>query len=89
MSDPLDLFMQARDAVGHLESELELIDICLEHLSNFSDEGQAVVNLRRTGIVLEHFKSFADCWLENLQNDLKNLHECFMPQGITTGDEAE
>jgi hypothetical protein len=89
MSDPLALFMQTRDAVAHLEDELQLIDICLEHLSNFSDEGQAVVNLRRTGIVLEHFKSFADCCLENLQHDLKNLHECFMAQDATTGDETE
>lgn len=89
MSEPLDLLIQARDAVDQLESELELIDICLEHLSDFSDESQAVVNLRRSGIVLEHFKSFAYCWLENLQHDLKNLHQCFMPQGTTTGDEAE
>jgi hypothetical protein len=89
MSDPLDFFIQTRDSLGHLESELELIDICLEHLSDFHDEGQAVVNLRRTGIVLEHFKSFADCWLDNLQHDLKDLHQRFMPQGNTTGDEAE
>jgi hypothetical protein len=89
MSDLLDAFIQTRDAVAHLEDELQLIDICLEHLSDWSDEGQAAVNLRRTGIVLEHFRSFADCWLENLNHDLKNLHECFMAQDATTGDEAE
>jgi hypothetical protein len=89
MSDPLDLFMQARDLVGALKDELQLIDICLDYLSDFSDEAQAVINLKRTGIVLEHFRSYAENWLEDLDCDLKNLHQSFMPQSLTTGDESE
>ena len=89
MSESLDLILEARDLADHLEGELQIIEICLDHLCDFSDEKHAIANLKKIELMLEHFRSGAEHCLSDLKFNHEQLAKFFEAQDTTTGDKPE
>lgn len=81
--------MNARNFADCLEKELELIDLCLGHLSEFDGVALAAVDLRRTDLILERFRSRANLYLSQLQLELLALDRCFATESESAKDETE
>ena len=89
MSESLELILEARDLADHLESELQIIEICLDHLCDFSDETQVIANLQKIELMLDHFRSSAEHCLSDLKFNHEQLAQFFEAQDTTTGDKPE